>query len=384
MHRRLSLFDHLCKATFLARPNRFVVECLLRGRKTPAYLPNPGRLRELLLPGATLYLTDRDHNAEKRMPCTAVAVEREGIPVLLHTHLTNSVARWLIDRGMIPGIEGYRVVKSEVGYGSSRFDFLLHKGSEEFVLEVKSCTLFGKRIAMFPDAVTERGTRHLRELSALRRKGLKSGVLFIVHWPKAEHFLPEYHTDLTFSRTLHELRTRLFIKAVSVTWKKDLSLGEEVRELDVPWPVLGAEAHDRGAYILLLSLKRNERLSAGSLSHRDFRKGYYLYVGSAMKNLSQRIERHKRARKNLHWHIDHLRARSEFLAALPVRSSARLECDLADALSAIAQDAVPGFGCSDCSCASHLFRMDSDPLSSRHFINLLQYYRIDRLEGILP
>ena len=69
-------------------------------------------------------------------------------------------------------------------------------------LEVKSCTLVGKKVAMFPDAITERGARHLRELADLSRNGSKTAVLFIVHWPLAEVFMPDYHTDLNFTRTL--------------------------------------------------------------------------------------------------------------------------------------------------------------------------------------
>jgi sugar fermentation stimulation protein A len=112
-------------------------------------------------------------------------------------------------------------------------------------------------------------------------------------------------------------------------------------------------------------------------------RGYYLYVGSAMKNLTQRIERHKRLRKNRFWHIDYLREEASFVAALPVRSSERLECAIADALGNTSNRTVKGFGSSDCGCEGHLFSMEENPILRPEFIKLLQYFRIDRLEEAL-
>jgi sugar fermentation stimulation protein A len=111
-----------------------------------------------------------------------------------------------------------------------------------------------------------------------------------------------------------------------------------------------------------------------------FRKGYYLYVGSAMKDLSQRIARHRRLIKKKHWHIDHLREHVCFVAAIPIRTSRDLECSLARELGTIADWQVPGFGSSDCSCATHLFGMDEDPLHRRPFIDRLLQFRMGTLE----
>ena len=97
------------KAVFLERLNRFVVDCELAGKRVKAYLPNPGRLWELLLPGRTLHLA-RMTAPGSRMRYTVLAVEREGRPVLLHTHLTNRVAEELVSRGRIPGLEDARIL----------------------------------------------------------------------------------------------------------------------------------------------------------------------------------------------------------------------------------------------------------------------------------
>jgi sugar fermentation stimulation protein A len=252
------------------------------------------------------------------------------------------------------------------------------------VLEVKSCTLFSGMTAMFPDAVTLRGRKHLEELASLSGAKHQSAVLFLVHSPGVYYFMPECHTDLDFSQTLLAVSQDIMVKAVSVSWGKDLSLGKTVRELVIPWDTIKNEAHDRGSYILILRLKKDEKISVGNLGDLHLKKGYYLYAGSAKRNLSQRIARHERKRKNLFWHIDYLRQYADHCASLPVRTSADLECDIANALHKISQWSVPDFGSSDCRCHSHLFGMRDDPVLSPQFIKLLLDFRINRLEDELP
>ncbi len=367
-------------AQFIDRPNRFLIRCRLGESIIQAFLPNPGRLWELLLPGVTVYIAEEPPSPTRKNAFTAVAVEREGVPIFLHTHRTNEVAGRLIDQGKVPGWKGARVIGREIRVDHSRFDLLVEHRKKEWLIEVKSCTLFGERTAMFPDAVTERGARHLRELAELSDRGRRTAVLFIVHWLKAEFFLPDYHTDLVFAQTFLASRNRVEIIPLAVEWKPDLSLGDRVKRLEIPWELIQREARDRGSYLLILKLNRSRNLEFGRKEKRQaFPAGYYIYVGSALKNLTQRLERHRRLRKNKFWHIDYLREVAEFIAALPIRSSEDLECQLAARMRAIADWDIPGFGASDCDCPGHLFGMKHDPLSSPAFIGLLQYFRMDRL-----
>jgi len=378
----MNFFPAVKKGLFVARPNRFIVECTVNSRPIRAYLPNPGRLWELFFPGSLLYLIKHDASYEGTTDYTVVGVERDGIPIMLHTHVNNLVARQLIEEGNIPGLEGATIIRPEVAIGRSRFDFLVNRKGREIIVEVKSCTLAGNSLAMFPDAITARGRKHLLELARLAEEGTEAAVIFLVHWPRARYFMPEYHTDLEFSKTLLAVKDRISVKAMSVEWKKGLSLGK-VQELVIPWKVIEKEAHDRGSYIIILRLKRDRRLTIGGLGAVKVRKGYYLYVGSAKANLTKRVERHQSLRKKLFWHIDHLRAVADFHAALPIRASEDLECDIASALGKIAGWHVPRFGSSDCSCDSHLFGMAEDPVHDPSFIKLLQYFRMDRLEPFL-
>jgi len=367
------------KGTFLRRPNRFTLVCKLKGKAVRAYLPNPGRMWELLLPGATVYL-QRNPSAVDKMPYTAVAVQKDDQPVMVHTHRTNDLANDLIQRNLVPGLEGAEVIGREIKQGRSRFDFLLRRGREKIFLEVKSCTLFGKKLAMFPDAVTARGKKHVEELANLPEKRASGAILFLVFSPRARFFMPEYHTDPEFARALLEAKEKISIIPLAVELRADLSLSSRVRILEVPWNLVEREAHDSGSYILILRLREESTIPVGGLGKVGFRKGYYLYVGSARRNLSSRLERHRRLRKGLFWHVDFLRAAAEFHFALPIRSQDSLECAIARAVSKIAEWKIPGFGSSDCLCPSHLYGMAQDPLQSAAFISLLQYYRMDRLE----
>lgn len=376
----------LLKAGFVDRPNQFLVRCRLAGgRLVRAFLPNPGRMWELLFPGVAMYLTENrgasGGGVRRRTRFTAVAVEREGDLVFLHTGLTNAVARRLIENGRIPSLAGAEIAGSEVRAGRSRFDFLLSRGGRELYLEVKSCTLYGNRVAMFPDAVTARGRRHLLELAELSRGGVRPVVLFVVHTPRADWFIPDYHSDLAFSRTLLEVRVAVDVLAVAVSWRPGLKLGPRVRELEIPWEFLDKEVDDRGSYFLLLHLARRRRLQVGQLGSILFEKGHYVYAGSAMANLGARLARHCRRRKRMHWHVDYLREAAGAVVPVPVRASRRLECELAGGLEAIMGAGMPGFGSSDCGCPSHLFHSEEAPLDRRDFHELLQRYRMPRPPG---
>ena len=374
----MRFFNNTSKAHFLDRPNRFLIRCEWEGKIRSAFLPNPGRLQELLFPGALIHLTKDKESGDRKTHYTAVAVERDGYPIMLHTHKTNDVAKHLLQIEKIPGLEEAEIANTEVGVGRSRFDFLLREADKDILLEVKSCTLVGKVVAMFPDAITERGARHLRELAILSEEGIKSVVLFIVHWPFARVFMPDYHTDLDFAQTLLQVRHKVQIIPLSVKWNQDLSLSREVKVLEIPWDHIEKEAFDRGSYILVLKLKKDRGIDIGKLGRVPFKKGFYVYVGSAMANLSRRMERHRRLRKQHHWHIDDLRAEAEFCSTLAIRSSDRLECEIAKAMAGVAEWVVAQFGSSDCSCQTHLFGMKEDPLHSRVFHELLQHFRMDR------
>ena len=123
-----------------------------------------------------------------------------------------------------------------------------------------------------------------------------------------------------------------------------------------------AATDDRGAYLLLLRLDGDRRVKVGRLGAIGFDKGWYVYVGSAMRGLSARIARHqRRGRKKLRWHVDYLRRVADECTAIALASSSRRECEIAAAVGELLQAGPKGFGSSDCRCATHLFYSAADP-----------------------
>lgn len=370
------------KARFVERPNRFLVRCrAASGKIINAHMPNSGHLWELLIPGAVVYLVpSRPGQAAPpegaKTSHTAIAIDAAGVPVFIHTHAANSVAAWLLRKQWVPRLEGAEVVRAENPVGRSRFDFLMRRDGREFLLEVKTVTLFGNRVAQFPDAISERGTRHLQELAELSRPKEPSTVLFLVQYDGVDWFLPDYHTDLVFAQALLAARLHLRVLPVAIGWNERFEIRQKPKLLEIPWQHLQRECADRGAYLLVLHLDEPQSLTIGSIGTHTFAAGYYVYVGSAMANLSARIARHLRKRKKMHWHIDHLREHAGRCVALPIRSSRREECIIAQACGGVLEPGPTGFGSSDCACGTHLFYSAQNPLHCPAFYELLFRFRM--------
>ncbi len=362
------------EAIFIERVNRFTARVLRNGKVIEAYLPNPGRLWELLIKGRKVYL-------EEGSRYILWAVEKDEDLVCLHTHYTNIVAERLIKEERIPDLEGFRVKEREIKLGNKRIDFLLENVlGKKLFLEVKSCTLFKGTLAMFPDAVTERGRKHIEVLSSMpARENALGGVLFIVHSPRVNYFLPEFHTDPLFSKTLYRAKDLLVLGAVSVKWNSSLEFSF-VKNLSIPWHIYEKEAKNKGSYILIGELEEDRELLISS-KKMNFRKGYYIYVGSAMNSLSSRTKRHLRKTKKLRWHIDYLTTFMKRIKTLNIESSEPLECQIARSIGKIADGFAKNFGSSDCSCLSHLYWMKENPLQDEGFMEILLKFRIERLSA---
>ena len=117
-------------------------------------------------------------------------------------------------------------------------------------------------------------------------------------------------------------------------------------------------------------------LEVGALGRQRFEAGWYLYVASALRTLAARLDRHKRLRKRMHWHVDYLRRAAAEVVALPIRSARRDECDVASALSHLYGGSSVGFGAFDCTCDAHLFHAKVNPLHDTEFIDPLHRFRM--------
>lgn len=230
-------FDDLVRATFIERPNRFIIRCRLdgSGEEVEAHLADPGRLKELLRPDAVLYLRYAAHAQRRTRWSGWLVLAQDGVTLVsLQSTMANRLAAAALAAKKIAPLAAWDLEKSEYSYGGSRWDFLLHGPSHQrMLLEVKSCTLVHEGIAMFPDAVTARGKRHVQELTRLKlSREYETAVLFVVQRADGERFSPATHIDPAFSATLQEAYdqgVKLFVynsevDLTGITWGRQLPI----------------------------------------------------------------------------------------------------------------------------------------------------------------
>lgn len=383
--RNVKLYDSIIQGTFIDRPNRFVVHADIDGKPVLCHMPNPGRMRELLFSGTLLYAVPAT-NPEGKTKYKIIGIEKEGMPLLLDTSKCNEVAAYLINHKKIPGWEPYHVSRREVTMGDSRFDLLLEhdRTGDTFPVEVKSCTLFGRHGAMFPDAPTLRGVKHVNHLIRIGKSGKKAGLFFLVQSGKCRWFLPDFHTDPLFAETFRQAIECIDWKAVAVSWDASFHMPDAVKLLPTSKEAIDKEEGNHGDYLLVLYLDAERMIRIGEKGDVFFKKGYYVYVGSAKRNLDQRLARHQRLRKKMHWHIDYIRQQCQFIQAIPIRTSSDLEHTLAAAVKRIADWTIPGIGCTDCDCESHVFGFADNPLRLRQFVRIEEDFKINRLDAYFP
>ena len=187
-------------AAFVSRPNRFTAIVELDGQKETVHVKNTGRCRELLLPGAEVVLEKSD-NPNRKTQYDLIGVRKENIGwVNIDSQATNKVmAEWL-------KTQDYTLVRPEYTYGDSRIDFYMEKGEERYLMEVKGCTLEIDGIGYFPDAPTERGVKHLRELAKAVDKGYHAILAFVIQMNGITEVRPNMATHPAFGKALEEAK----------------------------------------------------------------------------------------------------------------------------------------------------------------------------------
>jgi len=203
----IKILERMETGTFLRRLNRFMVEVELRGNQVLAHLPNSGRLRTVLVPQTTVFLQSRRY-AGRKSAYDLFAVDCLGVPVIVDTRFSILATKMAIEEKALPLLEDYRVVGENVQVNHARLDFLLQRGRHRFFLEVKCVTQVVDHVAMFPDAPTTRGRKHLHILLNLAQKGFDTGILFSVQRPDANAIASNWEIDPAFSELLHKVVER--------------------------------------------------------------------------------------------------------------------------------------------------------------------------------
>lgn len=195
----------LIAGRFLRRLNRFAALVVVKGKAERVHVRNSGRLRELLSPGRPVLL-EPAVTAGRRTRFTLAIARLPEVDVSADAHLPNALVEAGLRLGKVPGFRGYRLVRREIVIERSRVDFLLGRGCRQCLLEVKSATLVEGGVALFPDAPTDRGRKHLEHLITARQHGLLAAVLFVVQRGDATAFAPNEDADRKFAEALRRAR----------------------------------------------------------------------------------------------------------------------------------------------------------------------------------
>lgn len=241
--------NNIMEGIFLERPNRFTVtfeKCSAMPVIEKAHLRDPGRLKELLIPGVKLLIRPAQNPANRKTKYDVIAVKSEGIWVLINSGFHSDLAAELIESGILPEFSNYTVEKREYTFGNSRLDFLLRSDekldkenpetSNKMLLEVKGCTLVEDGHAKFPDAPTIRGKRHLEELIKAKKEGMNSAVLFLIPRMDPQIFSPNWEMDPEFSSTLEQAEkysVLIIAYAYSVDYHKNELELKPLRKVEV-------------------------------------------------------------------------------------------------------------------------------------------------------
>lgn len=193
-------YNNIRTGIFLARPNRFIAHVELDGEIVICHVKNTGRCRELLVPGATVYLQEFDSTTRKTK-FDLIAVEKAGFGLInMDAQAPNKVfGEWATSGGFIPGLT---LLRPEKTWGNSRFDFYFETEVTKGFVEVKGVTLEEDGIVRFPDAPTERGVKHIEELMACRSAGFQAYLCFVIQMDGVKCFSPNDRTHPAFGDAL--------------------------------------------------------------------------------------------------------------------------------------------------------------------------------------
>ena len=190
-------YENIVKGEFQDRPNRFIANVLINGKTEVCHVKNTGRCRELLTKGATVYL-QKSNNPNRKTKYDLIAVQKGEKLVNMDSQIVNYVALEYLPQMF----ENITYVKPECKYGNSRFDIYVETETDKIFIEVKGVTLENDGVVRFPDAPTERGIKHLKELQKAVIEGYRAYVLFVVQMDNVLCFEPNIETHPEFAETL--------------------------------------------------------------------------------------------------------------------------------------------------------------------------------------
>ena len=192
-------YENIIKARFISRPNRFIAEVEIDGNIEIAHVKNTGRCKELLTEGTTVYVQKSDNPARKTK-YDLITIVKNGMLINMDSQAPNKVfGEWVSQGNFAADVD---LIKPECKYGNSRFDFYIEAGGRKIFAEIKGVTLEEEGIVMFPDAPTERGVKHIKELCECVKNGYEGYIFFIIQMEQCKYFTPNKATHPEFAEEL--------------------------------------------------------------------------------------------------------------------------------------------------------------------------------------
>jgi len=222
-------YGNIHKGVFINRPNRFIAEVEINGRTEICHVKNTGRCKELLVPGATVYANYVD-NPSRSTKYDLVAVEKGSLLINMDSQAPNRVYKEFLVQGSF--LDDITNIRAESKYGDSRFDFYIESSVEKAFIEVKGVTLEEDGIALFPDAPTVRGVKHLNELAKCISEGYEAYVIFVIQMKGITHFTPNNKTHAAFGKVLGNVMA-MGVKAMAF----DCEVTPNEMRIDEPIPI---------------------------------------------------------------------------------------------------------------------------------------------------
>lgn len=212
-------YDNILPAKFISRPNRFIAEIEVEGKCEISHVKNTGRCKELLTPGARVYVQRLD-NLSRKTKYDLISVYKGQELINMDSQAPNKVfGEWVSEGGFINNLS---LIKPECKYKNSRFDFYIEADRRKIFVEIKGVTLEENGVVMFPDAPTERGVKHIRELCECIEDGYEAYIFFIIQMKNCSYFTPNRITHPELADALLEAKKKgVNINALNCIVKPD-------------------------------------------------------------------------------------------------------------------------------------------------------------------
>lgn len=198
-------YENIVRGIFKERPNRFIAKVEIDGKCETVHVKNTGRCKELLVPKAIVYL-EKSNNPLRKTLYDLIAVVKNGMLINIDSQIPNYVAEEWLKLGTL--FSKNALIRREVTYKKSRFDFYIEDGDRRIFLEVKGCTLEENGVARFPDAPTERGVKHINELIECISGGYEAYILFVIQMKGVAYFEPNDKTHKAFGDALRNAQQK--------------------------------------------------------------------------------------------------------------------------------------------------------------------------------